>query len=150
LAFSWGQPYRRPRAEAMLSGLGPPERSRASGGQCAGGTRNAEDEPERPGDGLGHPLRGKEGGVAGVNRGEQLGQAFADPSVGPLGRLVQETLEVADVVARGREHLQRGYGGPDAEPEFDGVGLGDDADVVDDGVPQLPDDAQRLVALLLG
>jgi hypothetical protein len=79
-----------------------------------------------------------------VDCGEQLGQALADPPVGALGRLAEEPLQVADFVPYWRDHLHLRDCRPHEEPQFNCVRLGDDADVVDDRVPQLPDEQGRL------
>ena len=85
-----------------------------------------------------------------MDRRQQLGQSLAEPPVAALGRLVEEPLQVTDVVPFWCQHLHLRDGGPREEPQLDRVGLRNDAHVMHDRVPQLPDDAERLVALPFG
>lgn len=80
---------------------------------------------------------------------QQLRQALTNATVRSRRRLVKESLEVAEVVARGGKDTGRCHRGAGQEAQLDGVGLRDDADVVNNRVPQLPDDAQGVIPFAL-
>ena len=85
-----------------------------------------------------------------MNRGHDFGEAITDLLVAHLGRLVQESLQKAEVFPRRDEQARRVNLVLDQQPKFDRIGLRDDTDVVNDRVSELPDEFQGGMSLPVG